>query len=942
MHMGSIKITYAPIDTKKGKRQYYLSYSLVFAIAAMIVYCWYFAAGRTFIWNGDGWVQHFKALVYYARYLRAIILELVSSHRLVIPEWDFCIGEGSDILQTFHYYVIGDPFAFFSVLAPVRFLHLYYDGMILLRLYLAGVMFSVLCFESGCRSRYGVLAGSLSYVFCFWAVFNTARHPFFLNPMVYLPMLLIGVERIFRGRRLYFMIAAVFLSAVSNLYFFYMLVMVTVIYTALRLAVFYRKTPALRKVGLRLFLRIVFASVVGVGLAAVILLPSCYMVLHDARFSSSPALHLFYPFYYYCRLPSALFSQGNEYWTCMGYAAPVFPAVALLFCRKRYGFLKALFLSGILMFLFPVFGWAMNGFSYTTNRWSWAFALLCAYILAVAWPLLMTAGIKDSRAMAVCLMVCFAVCILLEPSRTVMNFSALCLILLVVVLPWLFCEETGIWRKSNRQRMALILVLVSIGVNSFWLNAPEGGNYAAEAWESAYVFDGLLHNETAAVRNAAAADQADGFYRYTGRNLSLNAGILSGPSSTQYYWSLSNPCVSKFRSEMGLCREDEPLNYYGYDDRAALAALAAVHYYVVPDWDASPVPYGYTLVDMDEGAGAGYMVYRNDYALPLAYTYDSQISEQTWNSLSTIEKQEALLQGVVLEDYGGEVQETELFLQDRKINVKIQCSGESIELLDHAIAVMAPEASVTFSFEGAADSETYFQIDGLEYQGVPDYDIGDENVCIFERLKKRIFWKQPDGTKLIFTASDGRQKILNYYTQENSKYNGQHNFAVNLGYTQEGISSVTVVFAGTGIYSFDSLQISCLPMGRYVQTLQQRQEDVLQQTVIGTNTVTGEISLDKPKLMCLAVPYSPGWRAFVDGKESRLYRANEMYMALELQAGEHNIELVYHTPWRKEGVCISLFALLLFIIYLLFGKKAVFIQNAAGKTTEMKISGVFR
>lgn len=396
--MGSIKITYAPIDTKKGKRQYYLSYSLVFAVAAMIVYCWYFAAGRTFIWNGDGWVQHFKALVYYARYLRAIILELVSSHRLVIPEWDFCIGEGSDILQTFHYYVIGDPFAFFSVLVPVRFMHLYYDGMILLRLFLAGVMFSILCFESGCRSRYGVLAGSLSYVFCFWAVFNTARHPFFLNPMV------------------------------------------TVIYTALRLAVFYRKTPALRKEGLRLFLRIVCASVVGVGLAAVILLPSCYMVLHDARFSSSPALHLFYPFYYYCRLPSALFSQGNEYWTCMGYAAPVFPAVALLFCRKRYGFLKALFLSGILMFLFPVFGWAMNGFSYTTNRWSWAFALLCAYILAVAWPLLMTAGIKDSRAMAVCLMVCFAVCILLEPSRTVMNFSALCLILLVVVLLRLFCE----------------------------------------------------------------------------------------------------------------------------------------------------------------------------------------------------------------------------------------------------------------------------------------------------------------------------------------------------------------------------------------------------------------------------------------------------------------------------------------------------------------------
>lgn len=919
--MGKIKLTYAPMDTKKGKKQYYLSYSIVFAAAVLLVYCWYFGLGRTFIWNGDGWVQHFKALVYYARYLRSIIQELISSRRLVIPEWDFCIGEGSDILQTMHYYVIGDPFAFFSVLVPVRFMHLYYNSMILLRLYLSGVLFSVLCFESGCRSRYGVLAGSLSYVFCFWAMFNTARHPFFLNPMVYLPMLLIGVERIFKGKKRYFMIGAVFLSAVSNIYFFYMLAMITVIYTVIRLAVFYRKTSEARKEGFRIFLRIALAALAGVGLAAAVLLPSCYMVVHDARFSESPALHLFYPLYYYCRLPSAVLSQSNEYWTCMGYAAPVLPAIVLLFCRKKNGFLKVLFLTGTVMLMFPVFGWAMNGFSYAVNRWSWAFALLCAYILAWVWPFLMTAGYKDRRVLTFCVLLCFAACMLLEPSRTVMNFSALCLILLVVQLPVLFCEEHGIWKKSSRQRGVLVLTMVSICVNSFWLNAKGGGNYASEAWESAHVFDGLLHNETAAVRDAAKIDQADEFYRYTGRNLSLNAGILSGPSSTQYYWSLSNPYVSAFRSAVGLCREEVALNYTGYDDRAALAALAAVRYYAVPDWDTAPAPYGYTRVDDSDGAGAGYAVYRNDDALPIAYTYDCRITEQTWDTLSTLEKQEAILQGAVLEDYDGNIQEAELLLQDRKINADIQCSGDGVRLLDHAFAVTAPEASVTFSFEGEADSETYVLIDGLEYHGVPDYDIGDENVPAYERIKNRLFWKQPDSARMVFHTSDGRQKTMHYYTREHSCYNGQHDFAVNLGYTQEGISSFTLVFSGTGIYSFDSLQVSCLPMGQYAQALQQRKEDVLENAVLGIDEITGEISLEKPKLLCLAVPYSHGWKAFVDGREARIYRVNEMYMALELQAGDHKIELVYHTPWLREGICVSVIVLMMILVYLVIKKK---------------------
>ena len=73
-------------------------------------------------------------------------------HRFHIPEWDFNIGEGNDILVTLHYYVIGDPFAVLSVLVPTRFMYVYYDIMILLRLYLAGIAFPVSVSAQGRRA----------------------------------------------------------------------------------------------------------------------------------------------------------------------------------------------------------------------------------------------------------------------------------------------------------------------------------------------------------------------------------------------------------------------------------------------------------------------------------------------------------------------------------------------------------------------------------------------------------------------------------------------------------------------------------------------------------------------------------------------------------------------------------------------------------------------
>lgn len=589
-------------NTGTKKKQYFQIYTVVFVIMALFVCSWFYLTGRTFVWQGDGWKQHYPALVYYAKYLRSIIRSIIFEHKLVIPAWDFSIGEGGDILETLHYYVIGDPFSFFSVLVPTRFLHLYYGAMILLRLYFAGIAFSCFCFQTGRKNRYGILAGTMTYIFCYWALYNIARHPYFLNPMIYFPMLLIGIEKILKKERPYLFIIAVFLSAVSNFYFFYMLVLLTVLYVAVRILVSYRKEM---KTAVCLVFRIGAAAVLGLLLAAVIFLPICHTFLSDARMSAENAYHLFYPLSYYSRLPGLFLAEGESYWMCMGFSAPVLLAVILLFRKHRkFGILKVFFGISVLIMAVPFLGQVLNGFSYQCNRWCWAFAFLCAYILTEMWSFLMDLRKKEAVVLSLGTFAYFAVCLMLEYSRNKSVFAAVVFAFFFLFLAFPLENGKGLFAPERKQLMALLVVMVSIFCNSFWAYASGGDHYASEALESRQVTKDYLTNEAEAVKQAAQSDGVDGFYRYSGRGLLSNAGFRAGISSTQFFWTLSNPYVSQFRQEMELS-EGLAFNYSGYDGRTALVTLASVLYYVVPKGGNVLVPYGFSYmktIDVNENS----------------------------------------------------------------------------------------------------------------------------------------------------------------------------------------------------------------------------------------------------------------------------------------------------------------------------------------------------
>lgn len=75
------------------------------------------------------------------------------------------------------------------------------------------------------------------------------------------------------------------------------------------------------------------------------------------------------------------------------------------------------------------------------------------------------------------------------------------------------------------------------------------------------------------------------------------------------------------------------------------------------------------------------------------------------------------------------------------------------------------------------------------------------------------------------------------------------------------------------------------------------------------------VSADVPGICLLNDTYFPGWTARVDGKGATILRANGLFRAIALDAGEHTIDF-YYRPWTHwTGMALSAMSLLALFAY---------------------------
>ena len=935
-----IKWFKASLSDESPRKYYYACYTAVFLIVALFVYLWPLVLGKSLIQSGDGWNQHYKALLYYSGYLRKIIRTLIYEHRIVIPDWDFYIGEGSDIINTLHYYVIGDLFALLSVFFPARFVRYYYSLSCVMRLYFSGISFSLLAFETDIKSRYGILAGAVSYSFCFWAVINSVKHIYFLNPLVFFPLIILGIEKIIHNKRPYLFIISVALSAASNFYFFYMIVVLTAVYVLLRLLFLYYRSI---KNGLIILGKIAFYSTTGVCISGVLFIPVLLMFCNDSRLSNSQPFHLFYPLGYYSSIPSILLTSTSSFWLCMGYSTLVIIALFSLFSRKKQDtFLKLLCATGGVIMLFPIFGRVLNGMSYATNRWSWGMALLCAYILAREWNYLLSLNDGSMKRIMICCVLLYFITLFLLKSRTMLSFSSIALLFItVIVLKEKNTDYGGLFRK---QMILLLITCFSVSSLGFFFLSPEDEKeFLSQLVEYRRIDQMAEDNDAVIIKQIAE----EAYPRYSGRDISQNHNMIEQVSSTQYYWTMSNPYLNQYRRDIEVGTQSF-YHFRDYDDRTVPLALSAVDYYVFRDYDTDGLPYGYSLLRTFEGGEEmnehTYSVYKNDHPLSLGYCYEAYIDDNTYNSLDAVQKQEVQLAAAYIKDPPEDLPLFPESIPDFSIPYRLECNGNDITRSEDGFVTTDNKTTVTLTFNGKKDSETYIRFEGLDFRLTPEYDLYSDNektdpLNIYNKtdwellsrddqlsvLKKNLYWSGnmgDSGISFKIESSSGMVKGLYYRPEEASRSNDRHDFIVNLGYQEEPVTSITITFPSRGVYTVKNLQVFCVPMDGYSAKIEKLRENTLQNISLDTDSVSGDITLDKAMVLVMSIPFSTGWKAYIDGNETSVMTANERHLGVLVPQGYHEILFTYSTPYKHLGMMVSLAGIIVLILVMFFTERA--------------------
>ena len=900
---------------KEKQRKYcYGMYTLMFFLMCIAAFLPFFLEGKNFVWGAgieDGLSQHFSALAYYGQLLREFFKNLLAGHPKLVM-WDMSLGYGADIIATLNYYAIGDPLNLLYGFIPVKNTETMYNFMILFRMYLAGIAF-ILYARKMKKRDYGTVIGALVYVFCGFCFRLGLRHPFFLNPMIYFPLLCLGIEKIYQKEKPYVFIGTVCVAAMSNYYFLYMLTIFSVIYAWIR---FYKYVEENRIKNFFLtILQFGIYYVIGICMAAVILLPAVIGFLGNGRYGSGVDWKslIVYPGKYYLMFIENFVGYGNMGSnTNTGYL-PIVGIVVLftLFSqRMKHRKYRLAFIASIIALIFPVFGYAFNGFSYANNRWAFALSFIVALLTAEMYPrlFLMTKRQKIGIGAGITLyiVICAAISATGEKLLKNQGIMAACVMLLVFYVAFLIFQKLGYDRQTKVVRITMvILLLASVRIHGYYRF-----NYDQHAYTHEFMKQGTALKKLQGKNVTMLKDIKDpSLYRVHAEGYKYkNYGLLNDLNTISGYYSITAKCVTdtvKSYETLGMQYADK---YKGLDQRMGLLSLSGVKYMTVSkeneigrrDKMVSDIPYGMKKVKQD----GDITLYENPYALPFGYGYDSYITQEQYDNLNGVEREQAMIHSVVLDQ---SINDTGLKHTQDAQNEKISM----IQLPESNISSPKGKKYSIITVPVEKDKETYLYFKNLVYKGDRREN---ENIFLFGKR----------GTSSILVNDNDIQQKIHIQNPSNPYYFDRKDYVIKLNHhTNKKKEMVRLDFLAPGDYEYDDISLITVKKQDTLKQLEKLKKNTLQDIQYNNDHLKGTFQTAKEQMLCVTIPYSDGWSAKVDGKDAKIYQANGMFIGILMKQGNHKIELSYITPGLKMGAVISLAGWIALLILALLRRRYI-------------------
>lgn len=916
---------------------YWVAYACIFAISALIAFSPLVIYDRSFIWTGDGLDQTYVWFVYTGEWYRSIIKALFSGQGLVVPLYTFNLGYGSDILVSLASSLF-DPFSMVSTFVHEDFSQKLYDAMVIVRLFCAGIAFSLFGKYWGFGKGRNLL-GAFAYVFSGYCIICYSQ-PFFLNPLIYFPLILLGVEKILDRRSPLLFIVMLFWAFISQFFFAYVVIVFLIPYCFVR---FYQRYGSFKSTGFaKTFFKVFFFCAVAIGLAGVVLVPTLSSMLNMGRLSIAKVLNPLYDYSYYSNLLVGFTSYADMGKDAIFGFTPLAFIASVVICmrRKRHPILFLSFIIMILFILLPICGKALNAFQYPANRWCFVLALFVPFMLVRVFDEIGSLSNRERQVLTISVIAyCLLACIL-PRSGTAPSFLTVAVSLVTLLLS-LFISNWSHGATDRYREFGLFSLVVVFGI---FLNVtvliPEGGNTLSQCVSDDQALSEYQRSLIAPLEGVSddSGWRCDASVWGSG-NVALgyrrNAGLLLGLRTPSFYNSLYNDYVDQWNTEVGLTTTDGMTTSYNtLQSRSGLMALTGVRYFCTPsNTEESEIPfmfrepYGHLVSELSTQSVS---VYESTLSLPLAFGYDAKISSSDFQSASMVDKEDLLLKGIVCEDSDcteissadeDSVSEPEVSLSVARQNADGTYTndvGNAISLNGDTITVRNSGTALILTYDGADDSDAYLQFEGYSFKPLTLEDkIGMPLQDAPRGLLVPALWDTllaGQGWSKITVSSNGNAAGLNtvspYQDNLSHLYGGKTQYAFNLGSSSSGSNQVIIEFNTPATYTIDKISIALKNMDDFASDVKKLQGNSAQDIHIGTNSVSAQTDYATNKALFFSIPYSSGWKAYVDGVEVPLYHADTAFMALDVDSGKHTIELRYETPYLDEGLLVSTISIL--------------------------------
>ena len=812
-----------------------------------------------------------------------ILAEL--KHKIVSGEslfFTWNIGLGMNFWPAIAYYA-ASPLNLLLLLCPQKFI---YDGiaiLILLRAGLSGLFFSLLIYKKDKKEGPRILALSTAYALCgyvlsyFWVVM-------WMDAIVLLPLILLGLWKIFTGGKPHLYIVTLFLAIFSNFYTAFFICIFLVLFAPILYLEAHEKRSARMK-PLRAGLAFAGYSLLSAGLSAVLLLPTLIALKNTSAASDSISwLHgLSFPFFDFLERfllhaePVIRSGLPNVY--CGVVLLILIPMYALCakipMARRAASLALAFFLYLSMSYPFLDFLWnGMHG----TNQIPYRQAFLLSFLLLyMASDLLLNFEGTARNTVFFSSGAVLVYLILLNRSggELIKNYwliygSAALVILYSVILAGFYSNEK---RRLLAEKLFLYVMIIELFVAAefafSYIDKTESFTYAPSF--------GAYADEISADLSESDGDQ---FYRTCMvPEMTGNDGALFHYKTLSVFSSTAPEQGVAFLSALGFntnqCNDAQTGGLTEVSARL-LGIRNTVSYTVAEDqtednansaWNAAQRSASGPSEEKN-AAYTGYTISTNGNVLPLGFLVPAAgIGTTADPSLSPFERTNTLVTAM-----GGEPVYREEAL------IQTAASGFSSQAEDGSYLLLAGYDSANITFEpdiDGPDKDVLIYIGSAQNKTVrvtrTDLEMGTIDSTYLKPLEGQIInlgpcpekGKERMSVQITFGKAGSESMNICCYTIDS-----------------DALDAVTEKFAANPykITSYDSSYIN------------------------GTTDFTGS------GYLFTTVPYDKGWTVKIDGETVLAEPAYGSMMSVPVTAGHHEITFSYEPPGLKAGLIVTCFA----------------------------------